>query len=182
MAIVPNFATSQTIGLPGTINFQDTSTGTNTESIVNRRVYMRTSANEYLVTEGNTSNYENWGITSAGTLDPLTISFDVLNKDYALYIRVEWWTLTEVVHSVEYLQGFTLYNESFDYQLTQMLSGNPLLINDNNFYPNKSKLRVNIDSGNQAIFNGADIFAAQQCFDRATNLRLNSPYFYNANV
>ena len=182
MSIIANFSTSQTTGLPGTINFVDSSTGTNTEGIENRRIYMLTSAGEYLVTEGNTNNYEDWAITTVDTLDPTAIYFDVLDKDYALYITVEWWDATTKLYDVTYLLAFTLYNETFDYQLTQVLSGNPLVINDNNFYANKSKLRVNIDSGNQAIYNGADQFAAQQCFDRATNLRLNSPYFYNANA
>jgi hypothetical protein len=74
-----------------------------------------------------------------------------------------------------------LYNETFDYQLTQVLTGNPLVINDNNFFPNKSDLRVNIDGGNQAIFFATDLFSAQQCYDRATNLRLGSQYYFNAN-
>jgi len=102
-----------------------------------------------------------------------------------LYITVDWIDNTSptpiVVATKSYTLGFTLYNETFDYQLTQVLSGNPLVINDNKFFSNKSDLRVNIDSGNQAIEFATDIFAAQQCYDRATNLRLNSPYFFNSN-
>jgi len=181
MPFTPGFSTSQTTGIPNSINFTDTSTGLDT-NIVSRRVFMQTAANDYLVEQGTTTNYEVWAIVSA-PLDPLSISFDVLKKDMALYITVQWLDVADtVLYSKSYLTGFTLYNESFDYQLTQVLSGNPLVINDNNFFPNKSTLRVSIDSGNQAIFLAADIFAAQQCYDRATNLRLNSPYFFNANV
>jgi hypothetical protein len=174
MSLTVNFATSQTYGVPDSINFVDTSTGTD-NTITSRRVYMKTSANTYLVQKGTTTNYEVWGINNS------TITLDVLTKDYALEITVQWLAGSTVVYSKVYSLGFTLYNETFDYQLTQVLSGNPLVINDNNFFPNKSDLRVNIDSGNQAIFFATDIFAAQQCYDRATNLRLNSQYYFNAN-
>jgi len=181
MPFTPGFSTSQTIGLPNKINFTDTSTGTDT-NIVSRRVFMRDAANDYLVEIGTTTNYEDWTIASP-PLDPLSISFDVLKKDTALYITVQWLNVSNtILYEKSYLTGFTLYNESFDYQMTQVLSGNPLLINDHNFFANKSQLRVSIDSGNQAIFLAADIFGGQQCYDRATNLRLNSPYYFNANV
>ena len=79
------------------------------------------------------------------------------------------------------MYGFTEYNEMFDYGLTQMLTANPLLINDNDYFPHKSDLRTSIDSGNQAIIYAQDLFAAQQCYDRATNLRLSSQYYFNIN-
>lgn len=181
MPFTPGFSTSQTTGLPNKINFTDTSTGSD-NAIVSRRILMRDAANNYLVQTGTTTNYEVWSIVSP-PLDPLSISLDVLKKDMALYITVQWLYAGGIVqYEKSYLTGFTLYNETFDYTLTQVLSGNPLLINDHNFFANKSQLRVSIDSGNQAIFLAADIFGAQQCYDRATNLRLNSPYFFNANV
>jgi hypothetical protein len=180
MPFTPGFSTSQTIGLPNKINFTDTSTGSD-NAINSRRVVIRDAANSYIVETGTTTNYEVWEITSG--LDPRSISFDVLKKDMALYITVQWLNSSNtILYAKSYLTGFTLYNESFDYQMTQVLSGNPLLINDHNFFANKSQLRVSIDSGNQAVFLAADIYAGQQCYDRATNLRLNSPYFFNANV
>jgi len=174
MSLTANFATSQTYGVPDSINFVDTSTGTD-GAITSRRVYMKTSANTYLVEEGTTTTYEVWDYADS------TITLSVLPKDYALEITVQWMAGTTVVYTKVYNLGFTLYNETFDYQLTQVLTGNPLVINDNNFFPNKSDLRVNIDGGNQAIFFATDIFSAQQCYDRATNLRLGSQYYFNAN-
>lgn len=174
MSLTVNFETSQTYGIPDSINFVDTSTGTD-GSITSRRVYMKTSANTYLVEKGTTTNYEFWDYADS------TITLSVLPKDYALEITVEWMAGDTVVYDKVYTLGFTLYNETFDYQLTQVLTGNPLVINDNNFFPNKSDLRVNIDGGNQAIFFATDLFSAQQCYDRATNLRLNSQYYFNAN-
>jgi len=174
MSLTANFATSQTYGVPDSINFVDTSTGTD-NTITSRRIYMKTAANTYLVEEGTTTDYEVWAYANS------TITLSVLPKDYALEITVQWLAGTTVVYSKVYTLGFTLYNETFDYQLTQVLTGNPLVINDNNFFPNKSDLRVNIDGGNQAIFFATDIFSAQQCYDRATNLRLGSQYYFNAN-
>jgi hypothetical protein len=176
MPFSPNFSASQTIGVPNSITFTDTSTGTDV-NIVSRRVFMQTAANSYLVEEGTTTNYEVWDyLFSAAT-------YNVLDKDYALYITVQWLDgLNVVLYNKTVLLGFTMYNEEFDYQLTQVLSGNPLVMNDNNFFKNKSDLRVNIDGGNQAISYALDIYGAQQCYDRATNFRLNSPYFYNANA
>jgi hypothetical protein len=174
MSLTANFTTSQTYGVPDSINFVDTSTGTD-GTITSRRVYMKTSANTYLVEAGTTTTYEIWDYANS------TITLSVLPKDYALEITVQWMAGASVVTSKVYNLGFTLYNETFDYQLTQVLTGNPLVINDNNFFPNKSDLRVNIDGGNQAIFFATDIFSAQQCYDRATNLRLGSQYYFNAN-
>lgn len=181
MPFTPNFSTGQTVGIPNKINFTDTSVGSD-PNIVSRRVFMRNSANDYIVEAGTTTNYEPWAIVSP-PLDPLAVTYDVLKKDTALFITVQWLDAGNIIlYEKSFLTGFTLYNEAFDYTLTQVLSGNPLLINDHNFFANKSQLRVSIDSGNQAISLAADIFGAQQCYDRATNLRLNSPYFFNANV
>lgn len=177
MSYTVNFATSQTLGIPNVINFTDTSSGVFDTNIDSRRVYMMDSANNYLVELGTTTNYEYWDINYD------TISFDVLAKDMALFVTVEWLDAADlIISSKSYTLGFTLYNETFDYQLTQVLSGNPLVINDHNFFMNKSDLRVNIDGGNQSVYFATDIYAAQQCYDRATNFRLNSPYFFNANV
>jgi hypothetical protein len=176
MPFTQNFATSQTVGLPSYINITDTSTGTPSQTIASRRVYFITSQNTYLVQEGTTTSYEVW---EAGAM---SVSFDVLDKDYALYVRVEWLNSSNVVLYVKTsLIGYTLYNESFDYQMTQMLTGNPLLINDNGFFEHKNELRILIDSGNQAIALASDSYNAQKCYDKATELRLNSQYYFNTN-
>jgi hypothetical protein len=176
MSLTANFSTSQTYGIPNSINFVDTSTGTD-DNITSRRIYLKTAANTYLVEKGTSTNYEEWNYSDA------TITLDVLDKDYGLQVTVEWLdSFNAILYTKTYdALGFTLYNETFDYQLTQILSGNPLIINDNNFFPNKSELRTNIDAGNQAIYFATDLFAAQQCYDRATSLRLGSQYYFNAN-
>lgn len=198
MSLSVDFSTSQTLGYPESINFVDLSTGSDSR-VNSRRVYLRTAASTYLVADGTTTvndsggelqgaAFTEWAIDMPNTLDPLTtVLSDVLDKDYALQVIVEWVSVEDSIetavaqYSTTKLIGYTFYNENFDYQLTQILAGNPLIINDNNFFPNKSKLRTCIDSGNQAIEYGIDIFNAQECYDQATNLRLQSVYYFNAN-
>ena len=178
MAIVANFSALQTPGDPGTILLTDTSTGTDV-AVTQRRVYIQTAAGDYLVEEGTTTEYEAWDDFPATTELTLT---DILDKDYAVRMVVQWLNVGgTVLYDKTLYYGFTCYNEDFDYELTQTVAGNPLLISDNNFWGNKSTLRGYIDSGNNAITRNSDTAAAQQCYDLATNMRTNSQYFFNIN-
>jgi hypothetical protein len=79
------------------------------------------------------------------------------------------------------LAGFTLFNESFYYSLTQGQAavGNPsYILQDNNYFQNKSKLRCLIDSGNQAVTLGYDITSAQECYDLATYMVTNQNNYF----
>jgi len=178
MAIVANFSASQTPGVPGTILLTDTSTGTDV-AVTQRRVYIQTAAGDYLVEEGVTTEYSPWIDFPATTELTLT---DILDKDYGVRVVVQWLDVSDtVLYDKTLYYGFTCYNEDFDYQLTQTVAGNPLLISDNNFWGNKSTLRGYIDSGNNAITRNSDTAAAQQCYDLAANMRINSQYFFNIN-
>jgi hypothetical protein len=169
MPLTPNFTASQVLGFPSNIVLTDTSAGDD-PNVDSRRVYFYKSDGTTIVYPDNDLPYEEWWIA----LESIEFS-DFLNKDYALYVLVQWLDVDEIILYSKYAYvGFTMYNETFDYQLTQVLAGNPLVINDNNFFPNKSKLRTLIDSGNQALEYGTDLVSAQICFDNATELRLSS--------
>jgi hypothetical protein len=175
MPFVPSFTAIQVLGEPSQIEFTDTSTGSSS-LITARRIYVQLADSTYLVEKGNTNNYTYWDINEPD------IILTLLSKDIAAKVTVQWLNSSSTVlwDSVS-LQGFTGFNEEFDYQLTQLLTANPLLINDNDFFPSKSNLRTSIDSGNQAISIASDLYAAQQCYDRATNLRTSSQYYFNIN-
>lgn len=175
MPFVPSFTAIQVLGEPSQIEFTDTSTGSSS-LITARRIYVQLADSTYLVEKGNTNNYTYWDINEPD------IILTLLSKDIAAKVTVQWLNSSSTVlwDSVS-LQGFTGFNEEFDYQLTQLLTANPLLINDNDFFPSKSNLRTSIDSGNQAIDLAQDLYAAQQCYDRATNLRTSSQYYFNIN-
>ena len=149
----------------------DTSTGSDA-AITSRRVYLTNSDGDYVVPTGNSTNYVEWPYADS------SITIDCLTEDTALSVRVDWLDVSNgILYTKTILCGFTGYNEAFYYQLTQgQISSN--IINDTTYYNNKMNLRVAIDSGNQAIEVGEDIFSAQSCYDIATNLRLNENFYY----
>jgi hypothetical protein len=177
MPLQQNFTCSQTAGLPSKITFTDTSSGSDV-AVTQRRIYIQTPAGDFLVEDGTATEYEVWG----GFPGTTSIVLDVLLKDWALTLTVQWLDVSgNILYDKTIKSGFTLYNETFDYQLTQMLSGNPLLINDNRFFELKGEIRTLIDSGNNAIELASDVFGAQQCYNLATDLRVDSEFYFNAN-
>lgn len=178
MPLVVDFSASQVIGNETDIILTDASTGSD-GTITQRRVYVQKADGDYMVEDGTATEYEVWGDFPATS----TITLNLLDKDYAVKITVQWLTAGNVV-VYDYIRyyGFTLYNETFDYGLTQLLTANPLIINDNNFLEHKFDVRALIDSGNNAVSFAEDITNAQMAYDRATELRFNSKYYFNTNT
>jgi len=177
MPLIGNFTTSQVYGEPSEIVFTDTSTGSDV-SIVKRRIYIQKYNGSFVVENGTTTQYEEWNNFPATS----SITLNLLDKDYGLKIVVEWLTSgNTVVTDKTIYTRFTLYNDSFDYGLTQLMMSNPRLIDDNNFWDRKSDLRTFIDSGNNAVDSASDIASAQLCYDEATELRINAQYWFNQN-
>jgi len=157
-------------GLGATINGLDATVAWDTGSSVNDFSGGVTSVT--LPVEGMDYNY--WSYSDS------TVDYDLLDKDYALKITVSWLDGDgATIYSTSGEYGLTSYNEDFDYDLTTILASNPLLINDNSFKENKTNLRLFIDSGDNAILRSSDIVSAQQCYTEATNIRLNSIYYFN---
>lgn len=169
MPITPNFSVAQTPGLPSKYIITDISTGSD-GAITQRRAYSRKPDGTFLVPSGISTEYVQWSYSDS------SITIDALDKDYALGITIQWLNSSNVVlYDKTINTGLTLYNSTNSYQRTQKLSGNPLLINDDDFWERKSILRECIDSGNEAILFASDMFAAQQCYDEGTKYRLNYP-------
>jgi hypothetical protein len=165
MPLTPNFSTSQQAGLPSNVIITDTSTGSDV-AIVSRRVFLVNYAGEYVVADGTTTNYTVWPLAQS------SISIDCLSADAALSVVVNWVDAGGVtLYTKTSLAGFTLFNETFYYSLTQgqaAISNPSYILQDNTYFQNKSRLRVLIDSGNQAVTLGYDITTAQECYDLAT--------------
>lgn len=178
MALTPNFTVDITPGVPEDLLFTDTSTGSD-GSVTQRRIYIQQSNGEYIVISGTTTEYEVWsGFPGTTTI---TLS-DILDKDYACRVVVQWLNVSNsVLYDKTIYYGFTGFNEDFDYEKTQNVAANALLVNDNNFWGNKSLLRTLIDSGDNAIERASDIASAQLCYDLATNLRIYSVNYFNEN-
>jgi hypothetical protein len=171
MPIVPAFTVAQSTALPSTLSLSDTSSGSD-GTITARRVYLQKSDGTYLVPAGTLTDYIVW---SYG--DP-SILLDVMDRDYALLIRVDWMAGSNVAYTSSSLNVFTLYAEQFHYQLTQYQTSSPSVIDNQWYYDNKLKLRVSIDEAVNAVEIGGDIFAAQGALDRAAYLILNQSKFF----
>jgi hypothetical protein len=176
MAFSPDFSASQDYGSPSVVTITNTSTGSDS-AIVSRRLYFEDANSNYLVPEDNASTqYIAWSLSDN------SIACDILDKDYALLVVAQWLDVSgTVLYQQSYRLSFTVFNENFDFLLSQMISANNPLINDNNFFGKKSLLRTFIDSGDKAVSRASDILTAQLCYDEATNLRSNAQYFFNSN-
>jgi hypothetical protein len=178
MALTQEFSTTQTVGFPSKIDLTDDSTGTDA-AIVSRRIYLVDAEGEYVVPTGTVTDYVDFPIVLLAT-DEITI--DCLTVDSALDITVQWLNVSNVVlYSKTHLKGFTLYNETFYYSLTQAQasqSSPPNITQGTTYYLNKITLRTNIDDGNQAITYGDDITTAQAAYDRATLMVTNEGNYF----
>lgn len=176
MALTPNFTVTQTPGSPSVVSIADTSTGSD-GSVTQRRVYLAEYDGSFLVPTGTGTEYIPWAYATS------SIDIDALDKDYAITITVQWLDVSNnILYAKSSLYGLTGYGEDFDYSMTQMLSVNPNNVNDSNFFVNKLLLRNYLDSGDNAISRASDQYSAQLCYDKATDLRLGSPYFFNSNA
>jgi hypothetical protein len=175
MPLTPNFSTSQQAGLPSDVIITDTSTGSDV-AIVERRVYLVNYAGEYVVEDGTTTDYTVWPLAQS------SISIDCLTADTALTVTVNWVDISGVtLYTKTILSGFTLYNETFYYSLTQgqaAVSNPSYILQDTTYFQNKSKLRSLIDSGDQAVTLGYDITSAQTCYDLATFMVTNQNNYF----
>lgn len=178
MALSVEFSTSQTVGNPSVIVLSDDSTGTDA-AVTQRRVYLVDAQGNYVVPDGTSTDYVNFPIVA---LSGDEIEIDCLDNDMALNITVQWLNVSNtVLYSKTELCGFTLYNETFYYSLTQAQASQsvpPNIVQDTNYYNNKMALRTLIDSGNQAITYGDDVTTAQNMYDAATYMVTNEGKFF----
>ena len=172
MPLVQSFSVSQTLGAESVLTIEDTSTGSDA-TITSRRVYLTKADGSYLTPDGTSTDYVEWDINDT------TIDIDCLDKDYALQIVVHWLNATpSVVYSASELTLLTLYAKQFLYELTQRQAGNPVLVNDGDYFANKSELQTELDSAIQAVELASDQLGAQMCMDRATDIRTNATYLF----
>ena len=175
MPFVQNFTTSQQAGLPTNVVLTDTSTGSDA-AIVERAVFLVDYAGNYIVPAGTTTNYVLWPLAQS------SISINCLTQDTALQVTVTWVNSSGVaLYTKTILAGFTLYNETFYYSLTQgqaAISQPSYILQDTTYFQNKSKLRCLIDSGDQAVALGYDITSAQECYDIATYMVTNQNLYF----
>jgi hypothetical protein len=178
MPIIPNFSVSQRSGAPSVITLTDTSTGTDT-SVTQRRIFLLKADGKYLVPPGTTTDYIDWVVSNVNTRAPLNIDLDILPQDSALTVTVRWMNSSNVVIGEKtYSFCFKAFGESFYYGLSELQLGNQALAASTDWYENKMKLRVELDSAQQAIDFASDIYTAQSALNRANYLLNNSNFFF----
>ncbi len=165
------FSTTQTYGYPSKINFEDTSPGS--ASITSRRIYLTDNAGNYIVEEGTTTDYEVWPYAD------LTITLDVLTKDYALNVRVDWVDAQgNVIGTDTVLTVFTLYAITYYINLTKYMSANNKLKDNANFFIKWVALLCYIKQAQDAVLLMSDISSSQRALTQAKELIDNPPNFY----
>jgi hypothetical protein len=173
MSFTPNFSVTQSSTDYAEVTATDTSTGSD-GAITQRRIYFIQANGAYLTTSATTHDYFQWAYASATK----TIA-DLLDKDYALNIKVEWLDVSNVVlYTKTILYGFDAYENDFLYQLSCAQTSNPSLINNQNYWLNKMILRCQVDDASQSITQGNDIYSAQAAYNRGMYLVNNPQTFF----
>lgn len=172
MAFVPDFAVSQLLGNNSDIIVTDTHTGVDA-LVTQRRVYLQTSTASFLVPAGILTSYTPWALVDT------SITLDVLLKDMALSIKVDWLDVNNVVrHTKNAPFDFTQYSEEFYYGLTQNQAADYTILQDKDYWLNKLILRVQINDSENAVAIGSNISAAQAALNRADYMMQHEANFF----
>jgi hypothetical protein len=176
MALTPNFTSIQSLSSPLVITLTDTSSGSDS-SVSKARVYFIKSDGTYLKQDGQTRNYIELTCNGSGIFPTTEIS--ILDRDYALNVKVDWVNSGgSVLYTKTIAYAYTAYSETFDYGLVTSMASQPNLVDDQTFLSNKRKVRLLIDSANQAIDYGSDLTAAQFCLDDLYNIISNQSFYF----
>lgn len=166
MSFTQSISVQQSVGVPSQITINDTSTGSDI-NISTRKVFIQKADGAYF------ENGVNWAYPS------LTVTYDILQSDYALNILIQWADSGgNVLYDFEQLYIFDQYNNQFDVDLTRAILGDPSIMQDKDYWLNRMILRVNIDSAEQAVSLADDIELSQSALDRASYMRSKQNLYF----
>lgn len=165
-----NFSVAQTPANPKYIVLTDTSEGL--VGVVSRRIYVQDCFGNYIVPTGNpNTQYIVWELTN----NP--ISIDLLTKDIAANIKVEWMDDEggegNVLYELDNNYCLPEFNKQFLYYLVQLQANSYSIIQDTRYWDNVAIFWTNIIGAINAVQNGNDIFGSQVCLDRASYMAEN---------
>lgn len=169
-----NFSVAQTPSNPKYLIITDTSV--DLENVVSRRIYIQDCFGNYIVPTGNPTQYIVWA------LENNPISLDTLTKDVAVNIKVQWMDGEDgegtVLYELDNNYCLTEFNKQFLYYLIQLQSNSYNIIQDTRYWDNVSIFWTNINAAINAVQIGNDIFASQECLNRATYMAENQTKFF----
>lgn len=150
MALSPSFVLAPTSD-PSALSVTDSSSGSD-GAVVGRKIYLTDVANNPF--GSSPYSFPNFPASTSITINPF-------KTDQAINVLVQWVDVSgNDLYSANQIYASTGYGELLFYQLTQQQQGNPGFLNDQQYFENKSKLRTLIDSANQSITVGKDVFSA----------------------
>lgn len=164
MALTPSFTVAATANL-GQILVIDTSMGSD-GAITDRVITIYNTANAVIATFDFP--------LSAGS----SINITPFTADIAINFVINWNNSGGAsLYNASNVYAYTQYAEAYDYSLTQQQQADPSFLNDQQYFQGKSKLRTLIDSANQAINVGKDVFSANISIS-LYQVMLNNPALY----
>lgn len=171
MAISPSISVLQSAGTPQNVTVTDNSSGTY-GTITKRRIFLSTATGTYLTGNG-TVNYTEW------TLADSSITLSVLTQNTAANILVQWLDVSDTIINT-YNNSYPLseFGKQFFYYLLQLQGLTPGVYQDSNYSGNMALLWSNIVGGDNAVTYGNDIAAAQNCYNRATEMQNNQNFYF----
>lgn len=169
--MTPSFTVAQSASFPNIIVVTDTSTNI-TGTITQRRIFVQNAQGEYLTGDG-TVNYTAWPLADS------SITLDILTEDTAANILVQWLDVSNaVVESLDANYALAEYGKQFLYYLVQLQGLTPGIYQDTNYSGNLAIFWTNVIGGINAIEDGNDLAAAQNCFNRENYMRINQNLFF----
>jgi hypothetical protein len=173
MPLTPAISISQSLSNLSEVTIEDTSTGSDV-AITARRLYLITFNGAYLVESGTLTDYTAWALADT------EITVDVLTKDYALNVRVDWINVSgTALYTKTVLSCFPAYAKEFLVDRVAALAGsNPAAINNANFRNALFALQNEVSNAENAVSLASDITSAQAALTRAKYLLDNKNLFY----
>lgn len=166
-----SFTVAQSASTPQSVTVTDTSTSL-PGTVTQRRIFI-SDANGIFLTGNGTLTYTAWPLAN------LAITLNILTNSIGALIKVQWLDVSNVVVSeLENTYGLSQIDKQFFYYLLQLQGLTPGIYQDSNYSGNLALYWTNIIGGDNAVLYGNDIAAAQNCYNRCTEMRLNqSKYF-----
>lgn len=172
MALSPSIVVTQSALTPSNVTILDNSSGSDS-AITQRRVYVQTADATYLVPSGTTTDYTEWVYSAP------SITLNILSQDECVNIIVQWLNSSNAV-LYTYTQQYPLaeFNKQFLAYLVAAQGLTPGIIQDQNYSGNIAIFWTNIIAGINQVEFAADIAGGQNCFNRATYMRINQQLFF----
>lgn len=162
-----------------TITLVDASTGSD-PNIYQRVIRLFKYDGSTVVPSGTTTAYIDWPIVALAG-DSITLT-DIFDKDYALNVEVTWVTTLAIANSVYVVARLYLFKEFLELFAASLTSEAgaryPSIVNNKNYFYNKTKLRTLIDDAVQSVSKMNDIYKAQFCLYMGEQLRQNPSLFF----